>query len=142
MNDVQKGYHFEKWMSALYKDLNKRYVKHNVILKDKKRKIRGQIDITYGLRTKYVECKYRQEGHRVRFDEVTCFIGKLELFGIKPNRGIFVTTTSYEKRAEAYAKKKGITLLAKKELLDLHYKRTAFFSRKKEKQKTLEQIIF
>ncbi len=142
MNHAQKGLYFERWMVNLYKDTGKRKVQHNILLKDTKRKVRAQIDITYGLFKKYVECKYRQKGDYVRFDEITCFAGKLELFGIRSSRGIFVTNTNYEQRAKVYAKQKGIVLLYEKDLLHLHYKRTPWLSRRKEKRKTLDQIIF
>lgn len=122
------GYKFEMWMTELLKKQGEYFVKHNVTLRDEKKKVSAQFDITYGFFfTHYVECKYRSKENVVKFSEIATFAGKLKLFNISYSKGIFVTNSYYEKRAKVYAKDLNIKLFDKDDLYKM-YDKNKFFN--------------
>ena len=118
---------FEKWVAKLYDELGKLDVKHDV---HKRRKTRhgqahSQFDVAYGLvGRKYVECKYHGDGSNVPLKDVSTFAAKLKLHGIPARKGVMVTNTGYDTRAQAYARKAGIKLVGREGLARLDWRRS------------------
>lgn len=120
----QKGIVFEKWVSRLYDELGKINVKHNINVT--KKGALSQIDIRYGIvKKQYVECKYHQRfSTKVGFEEVAKFASVLEINCIKKSQGTVVTNTQFDYRTQVFAQKTGITLIDRKALIRLDWKRT------------------
>ena len=134
---------FEIYVKRLFEDIGKKNVRHNIrykVVKDGK-PIYCQIDLTYGrLNRRYVECKYR-EHDTVSLEHMTKFVGKLQLLGINPRRGVMVTNTRFRYVAEVDAKKYGVEMITNKELLEMERRRRGFLERMFYKERPLEQII-
>ncbi len=93
----EKGDRLEWRVVNLYKKLGKWNVKHDVTLKDKNGNT-SQIDVVYGLLyRKYVECK--NYSGPVPLEMVAKFKEVLQLNGISPRRGVFITTSTYAPRS-------------------------------------------
>jgi hypothetical protein len=141
MTNEMMGYKFELWMKNLFEDLGEHKVKHDVTLKDEKRKITAQFDVTYGFfSTYYVECKYRSKNHVVKFSEIATFAGKLKLFDISYKKGVFVTNSFYEKRALAYAKELDIKTFDGNQIYNMYNSRK-WFNFSFGKKDSLENLI-
>ncbi|MBN1274740.1 restriction endonuclease [Candidatus Woesearchaeota archaeon] len=121
------GTAFEKWTADLYDELGKLNVKRDVKLNKHTRHgdARSQIDVTYGLRDKrYVECKYHDGNDNVTLEEVAKFAGVLRINGIDYDQGIMITNKDYLARAKEYARKMGVKLIDREQLVKLDWKRT------------------
>jgi hypothetical protein len=127
MTSSENGIRFERWIARLYDELGRLAVRHDVTIptKTSKGKVRSQFDVTYGFPlTHYAECKYHDERSRiVTFEQVSTFVAKLDLIGAWPFQGEMVTNTGYERRAQAYAKGAGITLIDHDELVRMDWRR-------------------
>lgn len=143
IENQKKGKHFELYVRDLYRDLKKNNVKHDVTYKLMKegKPIRCQIDLTYGvLDRKYVECKYH-DYNPVNLEQITKFVGQLELIGINPKRGVMITNRRFCYVTEVYAKKHGVTLIEGKDLQKMERDRKGFIEKIFYKERPLEKII-
>lgn len=140
-NASRKGIAFEQWVTKLYDELGKLNVRHDVT-KTMKGNVKAQFDVTYGLvRTHYIECKYHENGSVVPFKDVAIFAGKLELIKANYRQGSMVTNTGYEKRAIAYARKTGITLIDRKKLEQLDRRRQGIISTLLGRKRNIEAYV-
>ena len=103
-NNNIMGLKFEFYVYNLYKNLKKRNVRHNKIIRVNKKKnnnIRVQIDIMYSswFKDHYVECKYRKENTKVTLNEVAKFYAVLDLLKVPAKRGEIVTNNYFNDRA-------------------------------------------
>ncbi len=125
---TQRGIQFEKWITKLYDDLGKINVQHNITIihQYQGKKAKSQFDIVYGLIIKkYIECKYHHENTaKVNYQEVSAFAGKLYMIGENYRKGIIITNREFEERAQLYAKKIGIQLINREQLIALDWKRS------------------
>ena len=114
-NNNIMGLKFEFYVYNLYKNLKKRNVRHNKVIRVNRRKnnnIRVQIDVMYSswFKDHYVECKYRKENTKVTLNEVAKFDAVLDLLKVPAKRGEIITNNYFNDRAKEYASSKGIKL--------------------------------
>lgn len=134
---MEKGIRFEKLVADILAEKKYR-VRHNVV--KKKKGIRAQFDITYGIiKTTYVECKYRQSKKKINLDEVSTFVAKLKLFNISTKRGLFITNVNYDNRAKKYLTKMNVKYVDGTQLSKMYKKRLGLIKRRK--FKSIEDII-
>lgn len=95
---VAAGHAFEHRVANYFRSIGKWNVKVSVIHVDKFG-CKSEIDVQYGyIFKKYIECKCYAPGHTVPFEDVSKFKQVLELNGISPQKGLFITTSTYSPR--------------------------------------------
>lgn len=99
LTSKQKGNSLEDRVARLLADAGHGNIRRNVLVKDSNGN-KSEIDITYGrFIIRYVECKAYSESNTVPLDDVAKFKSVLQLLGVSPRRGLFVTTSTYTPRA-------------------------------------------
>lgn len=143
MTSDNLGYRFEHYVMQLYKDLDKRRLRHDVTLDVSRKKHRVQIDIIYRrfLMDHYVECKYRKDEKKVDLSEVAKFYAVLELLEVSPRRGEMITNSYYTKRAREYANNKSIKLYDLDDMIKMEKERTSILERFLKGDLDIEQKI-
>ena len=115
LTSKQLGDALEDRVVTMFRNLGKWRVRKDVKLYDSHGNL-SQIDVVYGLLfPTYVECKNYASGKTVSLADVAKFKSVLQLNGIAPSRGLFVTTSSYVPRAVTL----GIRTLDGKQLAEL-----------------------
>ncbi len=106
---MNRGKQFEKYVTNLVTRLGYTNVKHDV--RHSTNSTSCQIDVEYGMLCwkRYIECKYRQDS-TVSLPAVSKFAAALDLIGAWQQQGIVVTNTTFSKRAQEYARSKGMEL--------------------------------
>lgn len=129
------GLKFELYVAALYRDLDKSHVRHNVVcdVSSKDRVIKVQFDVVYAswFFDHYVECKYHhpQQGQKVSLDEMAKFASQLDLMNVPGRRGEMVTNSFFSDRALEYAESRGIVTYDKDALKRMEQQRQSLLSR-------------
>jgi hypothetical protein len=145
-----QGIRFERFVENVYSNLGCRSVKHNDLYSRKvgSGKKNFQIDLTYtprfGLRKRFVECKYTSAPAYSDFKEVAYFLTKLRFLGISSKKADFVCNKPFSDDIVLLAKQEGLTLVDEEQLLNLWKKgkrRFGFLPSLRLKTPALERLI-
>ncbi len=132
-NDNSNGYRLESFVEQIYKRMGYDDVRVHHTIKTMSGKNDCQFDVTFlgWFTRKFVECKFREDGSLVSYEEVTKFAGDLDLVNVPRQRGTMITNSHYSPRGIEFAQINGITLIDREKLKEMYFDSLGFFEQLK-----------